>query len=100
MRLEEWRELFELSDRHGFAIASDECYSEIYCGEPPLGALQAAQRLGRAYERLVAFFRPSKGSNMPGMCSGFGAGLAAGFKQFLLFPAVSGSTRCLAVIDA
>jgi len=26
----EWTRLFELSDRHGFVIASDECYSEIY----------------------------------------------------------------------
>ena len=48
MTLEEWRRLFELSDRHGFVIASDECYSEIYFDEatPPLGALQAAQQLG------------------------------------------------------
>ena len=27
MPLAEWRALFELSDRHGFVIASDECYS-------------------------------------------------------------------------
>ena len=39
--------LFALSDRYGFVIASDECYSEIYFDEaqPPLGALQAAQQL-------------------------------------------------------
>ena len=30
MSLEEWKTLFQLSDRHGFVIASDECYSEIY----------------------------------------------------------------------
>ena len=30
MPLDEWKKLFELSDRHGFVIASDECYSEIY----------------------------------------------------------------------
>ena len=33
MPLEEWQKLFELSDRHGFVIASDECYSEIYFGD-------------------------------------------------------------------
>ena len=50
MSLAEWKALFELSDRHGFVIAADECYSEIYFDEahPPLGALQAAQQLGRA----------------------------------------------------
>ncbi len=48
--LDEWRTLFELSDRHGFVIASDECYSEVHFDEarPPLGALAAAQALGRA----------------------------------------------------
>ncbi|WP_214278563.1 hypothetical protein, partial [Escherichia coli] len=36
--LAEWQALFELSDRHGFVIASDECYSEIYFrDEAPLG---------------------------------------------------------------
>ena len=47
MPLAEWQALFELSDRHGFVIASDECYSEIYFrDEPPLGSLQAARRWG------------------------------------------------------
>jgi len=97
MRLEEWRELIELSDRHGFAVASDECYSEIYCGEPPLGALQAAHRLGRSYERLVAFSSLSKRSNAPGMRSGFVAGDAELIKKFLLYRTYHGSAMSLAV---
>lgn len=57
MPLAEWEKLFALSDRHGFVIASDECYSEIYFqGEPPLGGLEAAARLGRTdFRNLVAF---------------------------------------------
>ena len=97
MRLEEWRELFELSERHGFAIASDECYSEIYCGEPPLGALQAAHRLGRSYDRLVAFSSLSKRSNAPGMRSGFVVGDAELVKKFLLYRTYHGSAMSLAV---
>jgi N-succinyldiaminopimelate aminotransferase len=97
MRLEEWRQLFELADRHGFAIASDECYSEIYCGEPPLGALQAAHRLGRSYERLVAFSSLSKRSNAPGMRSGFVAGDADLVKKFLLYRTYHGSAMSLTV---
>ena len=43
MSLTEWELLFKLSDKYGFVIASDECYSEIYFREePPLGGLQAA----------------------------------------------------------
>jgi N-succinyldiaminopimelate aminotransferase len=100
MSLEEWKELFELSDRHGFAIASDECYSEIYCDEakPPLGALDAAQRLGRSdFRRLVMFTSLSKRSNAPGMRSGFVAGDAALLKQFLLYRTYHGSAMSVAV---
>jgi hypothetical protein len=49
MPLGEWEKLFALSDRHGFVIASDECYSEIYFrDEPPLGGMEAAAKLGRS----------------------------------------------------
>ena len=61
MNLEEWRTLFDLSDRHGFVIASDECYSEIYFdeGQAPLGGLEAAHRLGRGhFPRLVDIRQP------------------------------------------
>ena len=93
MPLSEWQKLFELSDRHGFVIASDECYSEIYFrDEPPLGSLQAAQQLGRTdFRRLVAFTSLSKRSNVPGMRSGFVAGDADILKAFLLYRTYHGS---------
>ncbi|MBL8331182.1 MAG: succinyldiaminopimelate transaminase [Rubrivivax sp.] len=92
MPLAEWRTLFELSDRHGFVIASDECYSEIYFREDaPLGGLQAAQQLGRGFERLVMLTSLSKRSNVPGLRSGFVAGDAAILKDFLLYRTYHGS---------
>jgi N-succinyldiaminopimelate aminotransferase len=93
MPLAEWRALFELSDRHGFVIASDECYSEIFFGdEAPLGALQAARALGRSdFENLVVLTSLSKRSNVPGMRSGFVAGDAAVLKYFLLYRTYHGS---------
>jgi len=93
MDLEAWRRLFEFSDRYGFVIASDECYSEIYFDEAqqPLGGLQAARQLGRDdYRRLVMFSSLSKRSNVPGMRSGFVAGDAAIIKQFLLYRTYQG----------
>ena len=93
MTLDEWQRLFALSDRYGFVIAADECYSEIYFEEaqPPLGALQAAQQCGRAgYPRLVMFSSLSKRSNVPGMRSGFVAGDAAILKTFLLYRTYQG----------
>ena len=91
--LAEWARLFELSDRHGFVIASDECYSEIYFrDEPPLGGLEAAARLGRHdFKNLLSFTSLSKRSNVPGLRSGFVAGDAALLKQFLLYRTYHGS---------
>ncbi len=82
-----WKKLFDLADRYGFVIASDECYSEIFFDEdnPPLGGLQAAKLLGRGSERLVMFSSLSKRSNVPGMRSGFVAGDSAILKKFLLY---------------
>lgn len=87
MPLAEWKTLFEMSDRYGFVIASDECYSEIYFGhEQPLGALQAAQQLGRGdYKNLVVFSSLSKRSNVPGLRSGFVAGDARILEKFALY---------------
>ena len=92
MPLAEWQKLFALSDQHGFVIASDECYSEIYFrDEPPLGSLEAAAKLGRGFERLIAFTSLSKRSNVPGLRSGFVMGDAALLKQFLLYRTYHGS---------
>ena len=97
MPLDEWRQLFELSDRHGFVIASDECYSENYFRDepphgPPIGSLQAARALGRDdFRNLVAFTSLSKRSNVPGLRSGFVAGDRALLKAFLLYRTYHGS---------
>ena len=94
MPLSDWKLLFELSDKYGFVIVSDECYSEIYLDEsnPPLGALQAAQTLGRdSYSRLIVFSSLSKRSNLPGLRSGFVAGDANLMARFLLYRTYHGS---------
>lgn len=91
MTLDDWRTLFALSDRYGFVIASDECYSEIHFGAPPLGGLEAARTLGRDFSRLVMFTSLSKRSNAPGLRSGFVAGDAALLEAFLLFRTYHGS---------
>ncbi len=91
LSLEDWKQVFALADRHGFVIAADECYSEIYHGSAaPLGALEAAHQLGRSggdnpFAKLIVFSSLSKRSNVPGMRSGFVAGSPALIKKFLLY---------------
>ena len=98
--LREWVKLFELAHRYDFVIASDECYSEIYTDEnsPPIGALQAAQRLGFAdFRNLIVFGSLSKRSNCPGMRSGYAAGDSNIIKAFLLYRTYHGSAMSLTV---
>jgi succinyldiaminopimelate transaminase len=60
----------ELARRHGFVLASDEAYSELYFGpEAPVSALQVADR-----SNVAVFNTLSKRSSMPGYRSGFAAG--------------------------
>ena len=101
MPLAEWEKLFALSDRYGFVIASDECYSEIYFQDgvpPPLGGLEAAVKCGRTdFKNIISFTSLSKRSNVPGMRSGFVMGDAAIMKQFALYRTYHGSAMSLVV---
>jgi N-succinyldiaminopimelate aminotransferase len=99
MSLEQWKTLFELSDKYGFVIAADECYSEIYFDEatPPLGALQALYLLGRGLTNLIVFGSLSKRSNVPGMRSGFVAGDEKIIEKFALYRTYHGCAMSPAV---
>lgn len=86
--------LIAMADKHDFIIASDECYSEIYCDEsrPPVGLLQACQSLGREdYARCVVFHSLSKRSNLPGLRSGFVAGDATLLARYLQYRTYHGA---------
>ncbi|UZE95093.1 succinyldiaminopimelate transaminase [Alkalimarinus alittae] len=86
--------LIALADQYDFIIASDECYSEIYCDESraPIGLLQACAEMNRNdYKRCVVFHSLSKRSNLPGLRSGFVAGDASIMEQFLRYRTYHGS---------
>jgi N-succinyldiaminopimelate aminotransferase len=101
LTLDEWRALFDRADTYGFVIASDECYSEIYNERPPLGALEAAQRLGRdGFPNLVVFNSLSKRSNAPGLRAGAVAGDARLLERFLLYRTYHGCAMSLVVQQA
>jgi N-succinyldiaminopimelate aminotransferase len=94
MTRDEWRLLFERSDRHGFVIVSDECYSELYFDEsaPPLGALRAAQELGRSeYTNLVVLGSLSKRSSAPGVRSGYATGDRKVLERYMVYRTYEGA---------
>jgi N-succinyldiaminopimelate aminotransferase len=92
MPLSEWQKLFELSDRHGFVIASDECYSEIYFrDEPPLGGLEAAARWGRTTSATWCLHQPVQAQQRAGPAQRLRGRRCALMKAFLLYRTYHGS---------
>ena len=79
--------LLRRAHEHGFVVAADECYSEIYRDEahPPQGLLQVATEAGYGLSRCVVFNSLSKRSNLPGLRSGFAAGGAALIAAYLRY---------------
>ncbi len=71
-----------LARTHGFMLFCDECYSEIYTGEAPGGALAVAAGTPDRFANLVVFNSLSKRSNLPGLRSGFCAGDATFLATF------------------
>lgn len=101
--LDYFKRVLELADHHGFVVASDECYAEIYAddGRPPLGLLEACEKLGRhGFERCVVFHSLSKRSSLPGLRSGFVAGDAAILEKFLRYRTYHGCSLPLPVQQA
>ncbi len=76
-----WKAALALAEKHGFRIFADECYSEIWRFERPVGALEVAAETGSDPERLLVFHSLSKRSNLPGLRSGFVAGGARGIAE-------------------
>lgn len=97
------RALINLSERHDFIIASDECYSELYLDEsaPPPSLLQSAHDMGNTeFKRCVVFHSLSKRSNAPGLRSGFVAGDADILKQYQRYRTYHGCALSLPVQHA
>ncbi|MFY0308287.1 aminotransferase class I/II-fold pyridoxal phosphate-dependent enzyme [Leisingera sp. D0M16] len=86
-----WTRLIQLAEKYDFRIFADECYSEIYRDEAPVGALTVAQELGADPERVVLFNSLSKRSNLPGLRSGLIAGGPETIKRVKQLRAYSGA---------
>jgi N-succinyldiaminopimelate aminotransferase len=79
------RSLVELARRFGFAIASDECYLEIYFGDRPLSILEVCAKIDgdNTFSHVVAFDSLSKRSSLPGLRSGTMVGDAKLISNYL-----------------
>ena len=67
--LDFYEQAADLARRHGFVLASDEAYTELWYDEPPASTLQLDDRTN-----VISFNSLSKRSSMTGYRSGFAAG--------------------------
>lgn len=86
-----WSQLLDLAERYDFTILADECYCEIYTGEPPVGILEVMREKGMDPNRVVAFHSLSKRSNLAGLRSGFAVSGAETIKQMRTLRAYAGA---------
>ena len=89
--LDDWERLFAFAQACDAWLLVDECYSEIYRDAPPIGALEAAAKLGVSRDRILIFHSLSKRSNLPGLRSGFVAGPADAIERLKQVRAYGGA---------
>lgn len=82
------RRAIELSREHGFLLAVDECYAEIWDKAPPPGVLQVAASMPAEagldpFRNIIAFHSLSKRSSAAGLRAGFVVGDTAAIQLFL-----------------
>ena len=86
-----WKDLLALAEKHDFVVFADECYSEIWRRDAPVGILQVAEETNTNPERVFAFHSLSKRSNLPGLRSGFVAGGPLGIAHIRKLRAFAGA---------
>ncbi|HEY5209097.1 MAG TPA: aminotransferase class I/II-fold pyridoxal phosphate-dependent enzyme [Stellaceae bacterium] len=94
------KKLIGLARRYDFVLAIDECYSEIYDREPPVGGLEACAALGGDLSNVVVFHSLSKRSNAAGLRIGFIAGDAALLARFGALRSYGGAQISLPLQEA
>jgi aspartate/methionine/tyrosine aminotransferase len=88
--LVEW---VKLSQKYGFVLLNDECYSEIYVKTPPPSLLQAAKMAGNdEFKNVIVVNSLSKRSSAAGIRSGFIAGDQTILRRYALYRSYAGAT--------
>jgi aspartate/methionine/tyrosine aminotransferase len=92
--------LIALARRHDFIVAFDECYTEIYRGDPPTGALETCAKLGGSLDNVAVFHSLSKRSSGPGLRSGFAVGHCDLIDAFAMLRSTGGAVVPLPILAA
>ncbi len=86
MLMDDLKKWVELALKHDFVLLNDECYADLYLGEPLPSLLNASIEVGNeTFKNILVINSVSKRSSAPGLRSGFIAGdaeILKGYKQY------------------
>ncbi len=75
MQMESLKEWVRMALKHDFVLMNDECYIDLYLGEPLPSLLNASIEVGNtSFKNILVLNSVSKRSSAPGLRSGFIAG--------------------------
>ena len=86
MLMEDLKKWVELALKHDFVLLNDECYADLYLGEPLPSLLNASIEVGNeAFKNILVINSVSKRSSAPGLRSGFIAGDAKILQAYMVY---------------
>jgi len=86
MLMDDLKKWVELALKHDFVLLNDECYADLYLGEPLPSLLNASIEVGNSdFKNILVINSISKRSSAPGLRSGFIAGDAQILKAYMVY---------------
>ena len=86
MLMDDLKKWVKLALKHNFVLLNDECYVDLYLGEPLPSLLNASIEVGnKNFKNILVINSVSKRSSAPGLRSGFIAGDAEILKQYMVY---------------
>jgi aspartate/methionine/tyrosine aminotransferase len=86
MHIDDLKIWVELALKHDFVLMNDECYADLYLGEPLPSLLNASIEVGNeSFKNVLVINSVSKRSSAPGLRSGFIAGDAEILKEYMIY---------------
>ena len=101
MDMESLKRWAALALKHDFVLLNDECYADLYLGEPLPSLLNAAIEAGNpSFKNILVINSVSKRSSAPGLRSGFIAGDADILREYMIYRTYVGCASPLPLQDA
>ncbi|MDY0403114.1 succinyldiaminopimelate transaminase [Sulfurovum sp.] len=86
MTMEQMKQWVVLALKHDFVLLNDECYADLYFGDPLPSLLNASIEAGNeSFKNVLVINSISKRSSAPGLRSGFIAGDASILKEYMVY---------------